>query len=145
MTRVVAIFSDRRVMVAISKMVGNEENSSGFWIHNATIRISTEKAIEKASPISMRKGGIGRNSTHRMTRMPRGKPTSRMLGVTLGSAIAGGCAIDRFRLFMRGGKRQGRLPNSNRQLNGEACAKVVQHQPWHHSPAGETMQNRSVA
>ena len=75
--RVVAMLSDSRSIVAISRMVGKDEKSSGRWIHSATIRISTDSAIEKASPISIRKAGIGRNSTARMTTMPSAKKTSR--------------------------------------------------------------------
>jgi hypothetical protein len=51
----------------------------GFWIQSATIRISTENAIEKASPMSIRNGGIGRNKTQMMTMMPMAKPISRTL------------------------------------------------------------------
>ncbi len=76
MIRVVAMLSDRRIIVAISRIVGKEEKSSGRRIHSATIRISTEKAIENASPISIRKAGIGRNRMDRMTTMPKAKPMS---------------------------------------------------------------------
>ena len=75
--RVVAMLSDRRSMVAIKRMVGKDEKSSGRAIHSATIRISTDSAIEKARPTSIRKAGIGRNSTARMTTMPSAKKTSR--------------------------------------------------------------------
>ena len=75
--RVVAMLSDSRSMVAISRTVGKEEKSSGRWIHSATIRISTESAIEKARPMSIRKAGIGRNRTGRMMTMPSAKTTSR--------------------------------------------------------------------
>ena len=71
MTRVVAMLSDRRSIVAIRSTVGKDEKSSGRWIHSATIRISTENAIEKASPMSIRKAGIGRNRIDRMMMMPR--------------------------------------------------------------------------
>src|SRR5262245_26676974 len=77
MTRVVAMFSESRSIVAIRSTVGKDEKSSGRWIHSDTIRISTDSAIEKASPMSIRKDGIGRNSTARMTTMPMAKPTSR--------------------------------------------------------------------
>ena len=73
----VAMLSDSRSMVAISSTVGKDEKSSGRWIHSATIRISTDSAIEKARPMSMRKAGIGRNSTARMMTMPMAKKTSR--------------------------------------------------------------------
>ena len=44
------MFSDSRSIVAMSSTVGKAEKSSGFWIHSATIRISTERAIESARP-----------------------------------------------------------------------------------------------
>ena len=47
--RVEARLSARRSMVEISRMVGNEENSSGVWMNSAVIRISTERMIENAS------------------------------------------------------------------------------------------------
>ncbi len=75
--RVVAMLSDSLSIVAMSRTVGNEEKSSGRPIHSATIRISTESAIEKARPTSMRNAGIGRNSTVRMKTMPSAKKTSR--------------------------------------------------------------------
>ncbi|EPE99738.1 hypothetical protein RGCCGE502_03512 [Rhizobium grahamii CCGE 502] len=93
MTRVVAMLSAKRVMVAIRRMVGKDEKSSGFWIHSATIRINTEKAIENARPISIRKGGIGRKSTQMITMMPMAKPISRTLSPAFGRGSAGGCAI----------------------------------------------------
>ncbi len=124
MTRVVAMFSASRVIVAISRMVGKDEKSSGFWIHSETIRISTEKAIEKASPISIRNGGIGRKRMQMMPMMPRAKPTSRRLGATFGRGSAGGCAMTIPSLHER--RRTCGPPNSDRELNGEACAKVAQ-------------------
>ena len=87
--RVVAMLSDSRSIVAISSTVGKDEKSSGRWIHSATIRISTESAIEKASPMSIRKAGIGRNSTARMMMMPMAKPTSRpFLATGLGAMLS---------------------------------------------------------
>ena len=44
------MFSARRSIVAIRSTVGKAEKSSGFWIHSATIRMSTESAIESARP-----------------------------------------------------------------------------------------------
>ena len=41
------MLSASRRMVATRSTVGKAEKSSGFWIHSATIRISTESAIEK--------------------------------------------------------------------------------------------------
>ena len=76
MSRVVAMLSDSRSIVAISSTVGNAEKSSGFWIQSATIRISTDNAIESASPRSISIAGSGRNSTVRMKTMPTANPTS---------------------------------------------------------------------
>src|SRR3569832_904583 len=90
--RVVAMLSDSLSIVAMSSTVGKDEKSSGRWIHSATIRISTESAIEKARPISMRKAGIGRNSTARIKTKPSAKKTSRPFFATMpdgsGSLIA---------------------------------------------------------
>ena len=63
-------------MVAIRRTVGKAENSSGLLIHRATIRISTEIAIDIASPISMMNFGIGRNRIVRIKTMPAAKLTS---------------------------------------------------------------------
>ena len=113
MRRVVAMLSDRRSIVAISRMVGKDEKSSGRWIHSATIRISTESAIEKARPMSIRKAGIGRNSTVRMKTMPIAKPTSRPFLAT-GSAVRVSAIAMSFQI--RSGPRmrrcdQGRRPS----------------------------------
>ena len=70
------MLSASRSSVAISRMVGKAEKSSGRWIQSATIRISTEKAMEKARPMSSTRVGSGRNSTVRMNTMPMAKPTS---------------------------------------------------------------------
>ncbi len=88
-------------MVAISSTVGKDEKSSGRWIQSATMRMRTESAMEKASPTSTRTTGMGRNSTQRIDTMPNAKPTSRMLGLTLGKEMTGGCAIKSSCLFMR--------------------------------------------
>jgi hypothetical protein len=77
MSRVVAMLSDRRSSVATSRTVGNDENSSGFSIQSATMRISTESAIESASPRSMRSEGIGRKNTQRIRMIPSAKAISR--------------------------------------------------------------------
>ena len=44
------MLSDSRSSVASSSTVGKAEKSSGLWIHSATIRISTDSAIENARP-----------------------------------------------------------------------------------------------
>ena len=78
--------------MAISSTVGKAEKSSGFWIHSATIRISTDSAIENARPMSISIAGSGRNSTVRMKTMPTAKPTSwaplRSTGLTLDATEA---------------------------------------------------------
>ena len=76
--RVVAMFSDRRIIVAISKIVGKDEKSSGRWIHSATIRMRIENEIEIASPKSIRIAGSGRNRTMRIEMMPIANPISRV-------------------------------------------------------------------
>ncbi len=43
MSRVVAMLSDSRSSVAISRTVGKAEKSSGLWIHSDTIRMSTDE------------------------------------------------------------------------------------------------------
>jgi hypothetical protein len=80
-------------MVAIRRIVGKDEKSSGRWIHNETIRIRTEKEIENASPMSIMKGGIGRKSTDRMITIPTANPMSRPRGATFGSVnvVIGDC------------------------------------------------------
>ena len=70
------MLSASRSIVAISSTVGKAEKSSGRWIHSATIRISTDSAIEKARPRSIRIGGIGRNRIVSMATMPTAKATS---------------------------------------------------------------------
>ena len=75
-------------------MVGKAENSSGFSIHSATIRISTDRAMEKASPRSIMKAGIGRKKMHRIAMIPSAKPMSRLLFFTgVREAIAACCAM----------------------------------------------------
>ncbi len=74
-------------MVAISSTVGKAENSSGFWIQSATIRMRIDNAIEIASPRSMRNAGMGRNRIVRMTTMPSAKPMSRTFLLSDGGAV----------------------------------------------------------
>ena len=114
----VAMLSDSRSIVAISRMVGKDEKSSGRWIHSATIRISTESAIEKARPMSIRKAGIGRNSTARMMTMPmREEDVAAVLGHRAGlNAFA-----DRH-VFPK--SQACRACGSLVTLSGQACAKV---------------------
>src|SRR5271166_3566558 len=76
MSRVVEMLSASRKIVATKSTVGKAENSSGFWIHNATIRISTESAIDAARPKSINTAGTGRKNRHRMRTMPTAKAMS---------------------------------------------------------------------
>src|SRR5208337_2042054 len=90
MRRVVEILSARRRTVATRSTVGKAENSSGFWIHSATIRMRTESAIDSARPKSIAIAGTGRKNKHRMRTMPTAKPMSlppRLAGA-VGIAVA---------------------------------------------------------
>ena len=66
----------RRIMVAIRRIVGKEENSSGVCINKAVIRIRTEKVMETASAMSSIIEGMGRMSMTRMAMTPRARPMS---------------------------------------------------------------------
>src|SRR6185295_16054385 len=63
-------------MVVSSRMVGKEENSSGFLMNIAVIRIRMEKLSEKASDTSSSQVGSGRIKTTRMAMMPIARPRS---------------------------------------------------------------------
>src|SRR5271167_363135 len=76
MSRVVEILSASLRIVATSSTVGKAENSSGLWIHSATIRISTDSAIDAARPKSIITAGTGRKKRHRMRTMPTAKAMS---------------------------------------------------------------------
>src|SRR5580693_5319919 len=76
MSRVVEMLSASLRIVATSRTVGKAENSSGFWIHNATIRMSTESAIDSARPKSIITAGTGRKNRQRMRTMPTAKAMS---------------------------------------------------------------------
>ena len=71
--------SASRNMVAINSTVGKAENSSGVWMNNAVIRMSTEKMIEIASEKSNSSGGSGRISTTRMVSTPTASAMSPRL------------------------------------------------------------------
>ncbi len=119
--RVVAMLSDSRNIVEISRIVGKDEKSSGRWIQSATIRISTEMAIENASPMSMKKAGMGRNSTARMTTMPSAKNTSRAFFAT-----GSGVIVSAMAMFAQAGfnNRNGKRQSGRVSLGAQACAKV---------------------
>ena len=76
MSRVVATLSASRKSVAINRTVGNAENSSGLLIQSDTIRMSTDTAIDTASPKSISMGGRGKNRIVKITTTPIAKPTS---------------------------------------------------------------------
>src|SRR5947209_1223977 len=76
MSRVVEILSASLRIVATRSTVGKAENSSGFWIHNATIRMSTDNAIDSARPKSIITAGTGRKKRQRMRTMPTAKAMS---------------------------------------------------------------------
>src|SRR5271167_1962995 len=76
MSRVVEMLSASLRIVATRSTVGKAENSSGFWIHNATIRMSTESAIDSARPKSIITAGTGRKKRQRMRTMPTAKAMS---------------------------------------------------------------------
>src|SRR5882757_7407807 len=76
MRRVEAKFSASRIMVVIKRMVGKDENSKGFRINTAVIRIRIEKLSEKARLTSSSQVGSGRISTTRMAMMPIASPKS---------------------------------------------------------------------
>ena len=81
-SRVEARLSDSRSMVEISRMVGNDENSSGAWMNSAVIRIRIDSVIEIASRRSSTIAGSGMISTTRMMRTPNASarsPRFRML------------------------------------------------------------------
>ena len=116
--RVVAMFSERRSIVAISRMVGKEEKSSGRAIHSDTIRISTDSAMEQASPMSIRKDGIGRNRTQRMTTTPSAKNTSRPEPFAGADAVPAGIVPATAMVFRA--QASGILRS---RLGGKACAR----------------------
>ena len=61
-------------MVVISRTVGNELNSSGFWMNTAVIRIRMEKDSDSARQKSSSQVGSGRISTTRIAMMPTARP-----------------------------------------------------------------------
>jgi hypothetical protein len=79
MRRVVAIFRDSRNIVATSKMVGKAEKSSGLWIQSATIKIKTDRAMDRARPRSIRIAGIGRKKIDKIATIPIANQRSRPL------------------------------------------------------------------
>src|SRR5258708_22037709 len=69
-SRVDAMLSDSRSMVEISRMVGNEENSSGAWMNSEVIRIRIDTVIEIARNRSSTIEGSCRISTTKMVWTP---------------------------------------------------------------------------
>src|SRR5690606_2699395 len=115
--RVVAMLSDSLIMVAMRRTVGKDEKSSGRSIHSATISMRTESAIEVASPTSMRKAGIGRNSAVSMTTMPSAKKMSRPFRAVLEGMLSLIAILDT-------GHEGGAMRPGSRTLNLQACAKM---------------------
>src|SRR5271163_1344635 len=76
MSRVVEMLSASLRIVATRSTVGKAENSSGLWIQSATIRMSTESAIDSARPKSIITAGTGRKKRQRMRTMPTAKAMS---------------------------------------------------------------------
>ena len=99
-SRVEAMFSDSRSMVEISRMVGNDENSSGAWMNSEVIRIRIDTVIEIARNRSSTIEGSGRISTTRMVRTPNASarsPRFRMspISLRLGNPPLGFAALTR--------------------------------------------------
>src|SRR6478735_7929789 len=76
MRRVVEMLRASLRIVATKSTVGKAENSSGLWIHKATIKISKESAIDSARPKSIITAGTGRKNKQRMRTMPTAKAIS---------------------------------------------------------------------
>ncbi len=68
-----------RIIVVMSRIVGNELNSSGFFTNTAVIRISIDSDSEKARQMSSRKVGSGRMRTTRIAMMPTASASSLRL------------------------------------------------------------------
>src|SRR3954470_12726446 len=81
--RVDARLSDRRSSVVISRMVGKELISSGFWMNSTVIRISTAIVIDSARRISSRNDGIGRIMTTRIMTSPTASAMSPRSSIPL--------------------------------------------------------------
>ena len=81
------MLSASRRRVAISRMVGKAEKSSGRWIHSATMRIKHRERDRKGEPDIDERGGSGRNSTAKMTTMPIARLTSWLPRLIAGTAV----------------------------------------------------------
>src|SRR5271166_1721909 len=88
MSLVVEMLSASRRIVATRRTVGKAENSSGLWIHSATIRIRTASAIESAKPKSIINAGTGRKNRHRIRTMPTAKAMSLPPRFAAGAVVA---------------------------------------------------------
>ncbi len=82
MSRVEARLSASRIIVAMSRMVGKDENSSGRWMKRAVMSTRTEKVIEIASEKSSMKAGIGRIRTTMIVRTPKARARSPRLPIS---------------------------------------------------------------
>jgi hypothetical protein len=70
MRRVDARLNASRIIVVMSRTVGNDENSSGFFTNTAVIRIRIDSDSENARQMSSRKVGSGKMRTTRIAMMP---------------------------------------------------------------------------
>ena len=75
--------SDRRSSVVISRMVGKELISRGFWMNSTVIRIRTAIVIDSARRISSRNDGIGRIMTTRIMTSPTASAMSPRTSIPL--------------------------------------------------------------
>ena len=121
----VEMLSASRRMVATRSTVGKAENSSGFWIHSATIRMRTESAIEIASPKSIIIAGTGRKNRHRISTMPTAKPMSLppRLAASLPETGVGGEGTVVTDMSRLASPRASLHAAPRRRVSGEACAR----------------------
>src|SRR5271166_1692476 len=120
MSLVVEMLSASLKIVATRSTVGKAENSSGLWIHSATIRISTASAIESARPKSIMNAGTGRKKRHRMRTMPTAKAMSLPPRFAAGAVVA---AVKDIAAPTHEPLPAWRAPVGGR-VGGEACAGI---------------------
>ena len=86
--------SDNRSIVAISRIVGKELNSSGDLMNRAVIRTRTENVIEIARLMSRSHLGIGRIRMTRIATIPSASPISPRRRIANISPMACAGALD---------------------------------------------------
>src|SRR6266851_5405757 len=108
MMRVEARLSARRSIVAISRTVGKVENSSGFWMNSATIRMRMDSVIEIARLKSSSQDGIGRMSTMRMATTPSASAISprRSAWLIRPKRFGGSAALRAVSVMRRSGRQR---------------------------------------